>query len=162
MTLAISHFHAAVICDAVDREEAQIVWRELVFNARIAQPDNQFHAASIRSAPLPGYVRTAALGCPVEQSSTTSRPEFEHKRCRASLDRTDEGARPYADLARYFFSFFSGFSGFSAASAASSPSTSCLPFLMTSGSAGAAAEAAGNPSAGGGPFSLSRLAWAPG
>ena len=44
MTLAISYFHAAVIGDAVDGEETQIVRRELVLDARIAQPDNQFHA----------------------------------------------------------------------------------------------------------------------
>ena len=43
--LAISHFHAAVVGDAINREKAQIVRRELVFDSRIAQPDNQFHAA---------------------------------------------------------------------------------------------------------------------
>jgi hypothetical protein len=44
MALTIPYFYAAVICEAVDGEEAQIVRRELVFNPRIAQPDNQFHA----------------------------------------------------------------------------------------------------------------------
>src|SRR6202142_271644 len=70
--LTISYFHAAVVRNAVNGQKAQVVWRELVFDTRIAQPDNQFHAASIRPAPLSDHVGTAALGCPVEQSSTIS------------------------------------------------------------------------------------------
>ena len=68
--LAISDFNAAIVSDTINGQKSQIVRRELVFNSRIAQPDNQFHAASIHSAPLPDHVRTAAPGCPVEQSST--------------------------------------------------------------------------------------------
>ena len=38
-----------IIRNAINREKPQIVWRELVFNARVTQPDNQFHALSVRS-----------------------------------------------------------------------------------------------------------------
>jgi len=47
MALAISHFHAAFVSKVVNGEKSQVVRRELVFHARIAQPDNQFHACSI-------------------------------------------------------------------------------------------------------------------
>src|SRR5215469_11053701 len=85
--VAIVHYHAALFGDAIHRQKPQIVRCELVLDARIAEPDDQFHAA-------------------------------------------------------YFFSFFSAFSAFSDFSA---PSASCLPFLMTSGSAAASASV---PSAG--------------
>src|SRR5438132_10100263 len=120
MTLAISYFRAAVVRYAVNGEKTQVVRRELVFHARIAQPDNQFHALSIRPAPSSSHVGTAALGCPVEQSSTVCQP-----------------------WPSYFFSFFSGFSGFSgAASAPPSPSPSCLPFLLLLAPAGTAPTSA--------------------
>src|SRR6476660_7448226 len=78
MTLAISYFHAAVVRDAVNGEKAQIVRRELVFNARIAQPDNQFHARSF--LPTIACVGTAAPGCPAEQRSANSQPEPKPKK----------------------------------------------------------------------------------
>ena len=94
-TLAISHFHAAVIGDAVNGEKAQIVRRELVFHARIAQPDNQFHACSI-------FLTTEAR----RASAQTDRPSIF---CSQSYRPVPTTVR--ADNASYFFSFFSGFSG---------------------------------------------------
>src|SRR6266576_577026 len=78
----------------------------------------------------------------------------------ASYPRAARARASFRNPNAYFFSFFSAFSGFSvfsalasAGSAPSSPSTSFLPFLMTSGSAGAA-PSAGTASAG---FSSSTL-----
>ena len=43
--MAIVHHHAALFGDAVHRQKPQVVRCELVFDARIAEPDDQFHAA---------------------------------------------------------------------------------------------------------------------
>src|SRR5271165_5475373 len=93
-TVAVVHPHAALFGNTVHRQKPHVMRCELVFDARIAEPDDQFHAAY------------------------------------------------------FFFSDFSAFSAFSAFSppAAASPSASCLPFLMTSGSAVVAA--ASTPSTG--------------
>src|SRR5215469_16427748 len=87
VAVAIVHHHTALFGNAVHRQKPQVVRCELVLDARIAEPDDQFHAAY------------------------------------------------------FFFSAFSAFSCFSPPSAAS-PSASCLPFLMTSGSATAASASA--------------------
>src|SRR6202040_2776799 len=118
--------------NAVDGEETQIVRRELVLDARVAQPDNQFHA-------FVQFVLQRLLLCWADRRPT---------------------------MRSYFFSFFSAFSafaGFSAAgSAPSSPSTSCLPFLMTSGSAGTAPASAATASGVATTSSFTVMTWATG
>src|SRR5207244_10335765 len=57
--LTISDFHAQVSRDSINRQEAQVMRRELVFDTRIAETDDQFHAT------IPIH---AALGCPAGQS----------------------------------------------------------------------------------------------
>ncbi len=93
--------------------------RELVFNSRIAKPHDQLHAVS-----------TVPDNQPSRSLDGTLRPRS---------GQALEGGCPYASYKTYFFSFFSGFSA--AGSAPSSP-VSCLPFLMTSGSAATPASAA--------------------
>ncbi len=43
--VAVVHHHAALFGDAIHRQKPQVVRCELVFDARIAEPDDQFHAA---------------------------------------------------------------------------------------------------------------------
>ena len=78
--LAISHFHAAIVGDAINGQKSQIVRRELVFHTRIAQPDNQFHAASIRLA------ISSTWGQPPRLSS------------RAKLDSCEPSTRNHVEL----------------------------------------------------------------
>src|SRR3981189_1213317 len=115
--LAIPDFEPESIGDPINRQEPEIVRRELVLDSRIAQTDDQFHAIS-----------SWLLSCwPLARSSRLA-------------------ARTYFLSFFSLFSAFSPFSGFGlpfgSPSASPSPSVSCLPFLMTSGSAGVAAASA--------------------
>ena len=42
--LPISNIHAQARSDSINRQETQVMWRELILDTGIAQPNNQFHA----------------------------------------------------------------------------------------------------------------------
>src|SRR5207245_6626664 len=47
LALPISDFHVQIAGQTIDREESQIVRRELIFDTRIAETDNELHALLI-------------------------------------------------------------------------------------------------------------------
>src|SRR5207244_7795768 len=47
LALPISDFHVQIAGQTIDREESQIVRRELIFDTRIAETDNEIHALLI-------------------------------------------------------------------------------------------------------------------
>src|SRR3954454_24338216 len=129
--------------------------RELVFDSRIAQAYDQFHPYLALSSSALGHWLS---GCGFQHAALT--------RCSGPSDRgvhqsnspqkaNDE--RPITN--DYFFSFFSPFSG---AASAPSSSGSCLPFFITSGSAGVAAASPATASAVGATSSLIEMTWATG
>src|SRR5262245_16569263 len=120
----VANFHAVSLRQTINRQETQVMRRELILNPRVAQPDYQFQeqlsAISSQLAASSNYG-----GQPVATTSDYA-------------DAIGLDQRPTARDYFFSFSFFSA----GAASAPSSPSASCLPFLITSGSAGAAPASA--------------------
>jgi len=50
--VAISNFDSEIVREAIDREESEVMRRELVFDSRVAQTDDQFHADSLSASGL--------------------------------------------------------------------------------------------------------------
>jgi hypothetical protein len=42
----VIHLDSALLGDTVDRQKPHVVWCELVLDARISEPDNQFHRST--------------------------------------------------------------------------------------------------------------------
>src|SRR4029079_8524279 len=104
----------AVFRDALHRQEPQVVRRELVFDSGISETDYEFHDRFL-------YVKERLLVASRELRTAS-----------------DRGARDSKLGTRNYFSFFSFLLSLASGAAGSAPSSSvsCLPFLMTSGSAG--------------------------
>src|SRR5581483_4707292 len=119
--LPVPDFHAQVLRDSINRQKPQVMRRELIFDSGIAETNNQFHARSESSNQAYFHPEANAF-CP---------PKDPGEPCDASRSLRCIG--PATGSLPYFFSFLSDFS--EPASALSS-SVSCLPFLITSGSAG--------------------------
>src|ERR1700692_3412178 len=116
--LPVPDLNATLTGDAIHRKKAQVMRRELILDAWIAETNDQFHAELISSAHVPSFAW-----------------------------QDSRGLSPHEHYFFSFFSaFFSPFSGFSAPPASPSPSASALPFLITSGSLGVAPASAATAS----------------
>src|ERR1039458_6991148 len=107
--------------------------RELIFHARIAEPNNQFHRRSLIRVSASRSAHHTAESSPTLSCHGEERSDVATER-RPSAFAVEGSCAPSTaprSTYYYFYFFFSPFSGF-AASAPSAPSVSPLPFLITS------------------------------